>query len=64
MEQIQDLETAQKDIQNQSDLAEAELRNLEQLHRHQKKRCSEQQERIRKVSRQISEIKEKNHFLE
>lgn len=64
LEQIQDLETAQKDIQNQSDLAEAELRNLEQLHRHQKKRCSEQQERIRKVSRQISEIKEKNHFLE
>lgn len=64
LEQIQDLETAQKDIQNQSDLAEAELRNLEQLLRHQKKRCSEQQERIRKVSRQISEIKEKNHFLE
>lgn len=64
LEQIQDLETAQKDIQNQSDLAEAELQNLEQSLRHQKKRCSEQQERIRKVSRQISEIKEKNHFLE
>ena len=64
MEQIQDLETAQKDIQNQSDLAEMEFRNLEQSLRHQEKRCVEQQERIRKVSRQISEIKEKNHFLE
>lgn len=58
------LEAEITDLKNQYDLAAAELQNVKQLYRHQKKRVDEQKQRVLESRKQLTVLKESNDFPE